>query len=71
MTASERDIGDHRQRILEHQEAQRKRQEASPQRGDPQLKIPLIGEIRRPEAAPPKRARQRVKKPSQPQLRDV
>jgi len=70
MTSSARDIKDHRRRVLNHQEMQGQRQEPSPQpRDDPQLKMPLIGEVRRPDPAPPpKRSRRRVKKPIQPEL---
>jgi hypothetical protein len=61
---------DHRKRILDHQErVAAKQRDALPP--DLQMKIPLIGEVRRPDPAPPKRARQRMKKPNQPQLRDV
>jgi hypothetical protein len=61
---------DHRKRILDYQE-----QVAADQRDalpcDPQMKIPLIGEVRRPDPAPAKRTRQWVKKPTQPRLRDT
>jgi hypothetical protein len=61
---------DHRKRILDHQERiAAKPRDALP--SDPQMKIPLIGEVRRPDPAPSKRARRRVKKPNQPQLGDV
>jgi hypothetical protein len=68
---SARDITDHRRRVLDHQEVQGKRREASSQPAEPQLTIPLIGEVRRPDPAPPKRKRARMKKPNQPQFRDV
>jgi len=38
---------------------------------DPQLKMPLIGVVRRAEPAPPKNKRQRTKKPIQPKLADL
>jgi hypothetical protein len=62
---------DHRKRILDHQERVAAEQRDVQRPSDPQMKIPLIGEVRRPEPVPPKRARQRAKKSSQPQLRDV
>ncbi len=71
MTSSARDISDHRRRVLDHQEVQRKQREATSQPAEPQMKIPLIGEVRRPDPAPPKRKRPRAKKPNQPQFRDV
>jgi hypothetical protein len=71
MASTARNISDHRKRILEHQEAQAKREDAAQQPGDPQLKIPLIGEVRQPNPDPPKRARRRTKKPIQPTLGDV
>jgi hypothetical protein len=60
---------DHRRRMLEHQErvaAEQRAAAASPM--DPQLKIPLIGEVRRPEPSPPKRRRPKASKPVQPGL---
>jgi hypothetical protein len=64
---------DHRKRILDHQERVAAEQRDARQPSDPQMKMPLISEVRRPDPVPPKRSRQRVKKPSQnqPQLRDV
>jgi hypothetical protein len=67
--AASQEIRDHRRRVLEHQEkidAGQRRAEP----GGPQLTMPLIGEVRRPEAALPKRPRRRIKKPepSQPEL---
>jgi hypothetical protein len=62
---------DHRKRILDHQERVAAEQRGPLQPSDPQMKIPLIGEVRLPEPARPKRARRRMKKPNQPQLRDV
>jgi hypothetical protein len=60
---------DHRRRMLEHQERVAAEQRAAAARPtDPQLKIPLIGEVRRPEPAPPKRRRPRASKPVQPGL---
>jgi hypothetical protein len=69
--AASQGLRDHRRRVLEHQEkidAGQRRQAAEP--SDAQLTMPLIGEIRRPEAALPKRRRPRIKKaePSQPEL---
>jgi hypothetical protein len=55
--------------MLEHQEridAERRSLAAQP--SEPQLKIPLIGEVRRPEAPPPKRKRPRSIKAVQPKL---
>lgn len=63
---------DHRRRILDHLEKIEAEKPVSKAPRDPQLKMPLIGEVRRLDPAPPKRGRQqRVKKPNQPQLRDV
>jgi hypothetical protein len=60
---------DHRRRILDHQErvaTEQRTADAKPL--DPQLRIPLIGEVRRPEPTPPKRRRTKHKRPVQPQL---
>jgi hypothetical protein len=62
---------DHRKKILDHQERVAAEQRDVQRPSDPQMKIPLIGEVRRPDPAPPKRGRRWVKKPNQPQLRDV
>jgi hypothetical protein len=62
---------DHRKRILDHQERVAAKQRDARRPSDPQMKMPLIGEVRRPDSVPPKRAQQRAKKPCQPQLRDV
>jgi hypothetical protein len=60
---------DHRRRMLEHQERVAAEQRAAMARAaDPQLKMPLIGEVRRPEPAPPTRRRPRPSKPVQPGL---
>jgi hypothetical protein len=60
----------HRRRVLEHQakvEAERSTPHTSS--SDPQLKIPLIGEVRRSdEMIEPTRARQRSRKRAQPDL---
>lgn len=71
MAAISRDAGDHRRRILDHQEkiASERRAPSSPS-SDPQQKIPLIGEVRRPEPAMPKRARPRSQQPVQPRLEE-
>jgi hypothetical protein len=65
--AASRDISEHRRRILAHQEklaADQRTSEAS----DPQLRIPLIGEVRRPEPQAPKPRRAKTQKPPQPRL---
>jgi hypothetical protein len=67
--AVSQEVRDHRRRVLEHQEkihAGQRHTEPS----DPQLTMPLIGEVRRPEPATPKRRRPRIKKPDpgQPEL---
>nr|WP_294518759.1 hypothetical protein [uncultured Rhodopila sp.] len=59
--------GDHRRRILEHQEKVEAERRAPPA-SEPQLRIPLIGEVRRPEPAAAKPKRPRGKKPVQPDL---
>jgi hypothetical protein len=68
MGASERDTTEHRRRVLEHQAklaAERRTSEAAP--SDPQLRIPLVGEVRRSDGAQaPKRRR---KKPNADQLK--
>jgi hypothetical protein len=71
MTSGARDSKDHRQRMLDHQESQNRQQEAGVQPADRQMKIPLIGEIRRTDPTPAKRARKRTKTLDQPQFRDV
>jgi hypothetical protein len=66
-----REVQDHRRRILDHQEKVAAQQRApAPQSADPQLQIPLIGEVRRSDASPPKRKRPRLKKPIQPKLEE-
>lgn len=67
--AASQEVRDHRRRVLEHQEkinAGLRRTEPS----EPQLTMPLIGEVRPPEPAPRKRRRPRIKKPDpgQPEL---
>jgi hypothetical protein len=68
--AASQELRDHRRRVLEHQEkidAGQRRQAAESK--DPQLTMPLIGEVCRPKPAPPKRRLPRIKKPkSQPEL---
>jgi hypothetical protein len=68
MAALSRDA--HRRRVLEHQakvEADRNAPVTSS--SDPQLKIRLVGEVRRSdETVEPKRARQRPRKRAQPDL---
>ena len=68
MTALSRDA--HRRRILEHQAKVAADQSARvTSSSDPQLKIRLIGEVRRSdETVEPKRARQRSRKRAQPDL---
>jgi hypothetical protein len=60
---------DHRRRVLEHQErVAAEQREAAAHPKDPQLRIPLIGEVRRPEPSPPKRRRPRMTRSVQPGL---
>jgi hypothetical protein len=59
---------DHRKRILDHQEKAAAEQRNAVPPSDPQLKIPLIGEVRRPEPPPPRLRRPRAKKLAQPEL---
>jgi hypothetical protein len=71
MAALSRDA--HRRRVLEHQakvEADRSAAVPTPvPSSDPQLKIRLIGEVKHTdETVQPKRARQRPRKPAQPDL---
>jgi hypothetical protein len=70
MAALSRDA--HRRRVLEHQakvEADKSAPTPVPASSDPQLKIRLIGEVRRSdETVEPKRARQRSRKRVQPDL---
>ncbi len=69
--AASQGLRDHRRRVLKHLEkldaAQRREALESKDR---QLTMPLIGEVRRPEPAPPKQRLPRIKKPrrSQPEL---
>ena len=67
--AASPEVRDHRRRILDHQEkVEAEQRTAAAQPSEPQLRIPLIGEVRRPEPATPKRKRSRAKKPVQPDL---
>jgi hypothetical protein len=70
MAALSRDA--HRRRVLEHQaKVEAAGSAAVPTSGpsDPQLKIRLIGEVKHTdETVQPKRARQRSRKPAQPDL---
>jgi hypothetical protein len=68
MAARSRDT--HRRRVLEHQtKAATERSVAAPGPSDPQLKIPLIGEVKRTNDAPqPNRRRPRGQKHFQPEL---
>jgi hypothetical protein len=68
MTALSRES--HRRRVLEHQAKVAADQSASvTSSSDPQLKIRLIGEVRRSdETVEPKRGRQRPRKRAQPDL---
>ena len=70
---------DHRRRILDHLEKSRAENRDSQPSSDPQLKIPLVGEVRQPanaapgnaapaHAAPAKRRNRRLAKPVQPKL---
>jgi len=56
--------------MLDHQEKIETERPVAAQPADRQLKMPLIGEVRRPELAPPKRLRSRKKPPAQPRLED-
>jgi hypothetical protein len=68
MAALSRDA--QRRRVLEHQaKVEADRGTPVPVSSDPQLKIRLIGEVRRSdETVEPKRARQRSRKRAQPDL---
>jgi hypothetical protein len=60
---------DHRRRVLDHQEkVAAERRKLAAEISDPQLRMPLLGEVRRTESPPPKRRRPRTKKPVQPEL---
>jgi hypothetical protein len=61
---------DHLRRMLDHQEKIEAQKPDFHPPSDRQLKMPLIGEVRRPEPAPPKRPRPKTKKPAQPRLQD-
>jgi len=62
----------HRRRVLEYQakaEAEKSAPAPVPSPSDHQLRIPLIGEVRRSDqGGEPKRARQRSRKSAQPDL---
>jgi hypothetical protein len=60
----------HRRRVLEYQaKAATEQSAATPGPSEPQLKIPLIGEVKRSDGAPPpKRRRRRAQKHVQPEL---
>jgi hypothetical protein len=64
------DPKEHRRRMLEHlaRAAAAPRSEQAP---DPQLKIPLIGEVRRGTRPASRRGRRRVKSCDQPALGDL
>jgi hypothetical protein len=69
--AASQERREHRRRVLEHQEkinAGQHHQAAEAR--NPQLTIPLIGEVRRPKPSPPKRQLPKLKKPEtrQPEL---
>jgi hypothetical protein len=68
MAALSRDA--HRRRVLEHQaKVEADRSTPVPASSDPQLKIPLIGEVRRnEEVAEPKRSPKRSRKQAQSDL---
>ena len=69
MPAISRVAHDHRRRMLEHQERVEATATARLQPSDPQLKIPLIGEVRRPvEPALPISKRPKAKRRIQPKL---
>jgi hypothetical protein len=69
MAAISPEARDHRRRILDYQEKiETERRGPGLPSSDAQLRIPLIGEVRRPEAPAPKRKRPRSKKQVQPRL---
>lgn len=72
MAAPERDAAEHRRRVLEHQArlaAEQKTPNAAP--SDSQLRIPLVGEVKRSDGAqPPKRRRKDKQDPDQLKLGD-
>jgi hypothetical protein len=72
MAAPERDAAEHRRRVLEHQTklaAERKTSDPAPSHS--QLRIPLVGEVKRGAGAqPPKRRRKGKQDPAQPRLGD-
>jgi hypothetical protein len=61
---------DHLRRMLDHQEKIKAEQPVADQQIDRQLKMPLIGEVRKTESASPKRGRPRKKTFTQPRLGD-
>jgi hypothetical protein len=61
---------DHLRRMLDYQEKIRADQPIAQPPPERQLKMPLIGEVRRPEPAPLKPKRPRTKKLLQPRLED-
>lgn len=70
MAAISQAARDHRRRMLDHQEKVDAEQRNSSQSSDRQLKMPLIGEVRRPAEPAPKTTRSRTKKSAQPKLGD-
>ncbi len=74
MAAISRSDRDHQRRVLDHQEKSAAARAAAQGKSDPQLKIPLIGEVRHPGAAPaakpprPRGKRAADKPPAQPKL---
>lgn len=62
---------DHLRRMLEHQEkVEAEQQISNPKPADPQLRMPLIGEVRPLQPVPSKRPRSRKKTFTQPRLGD-
>jgi hypothetical protein len=65
-SASRDDKGAHQRRVLEHQTrlaAERRAPDATP--ADPQLSIPLVGEVKRADDAPKTKRKKRARLPDQ------
>jgi len=72
MAPISRNAKDHQRRVLEHQTrmaADRRAPDAGPV--DPQMRIPLVGEVKRNDAAPQPKRKKRLDLPVQPKLGDL
>jgi hypothetical protein len=62
---------EHRLRVLENQAKLAARDVAASGQRDPQMKMPLIVEVKAPEGARQRTRRARAKRPAQPEIGDL